>query len=47
MAGVPRIQQWRDVLWQNPSVVAVLQELQAAAQDWVDSKLQLTQQQQP
>jgi glutathione S-transferase len=45
-AGLPRIQQWREVLWQNPSVASVLQELQPAAQEWVDSKQQLTEQQQ-
>jgi glutathione S-transferase len=38
-AGVPRIRQWREVLWQNPSVLAVLRELQPAAQVWVDTKL--------
>jgi hypothetical protein len=37
------MQQWRDVLWQNPSVLKVLPELQPAAQEWVDLKLQLTQ----
>jgi hypothetical protein len=39
MAGLPRIRQWGEVPWQNPSVVAVLQELQPAAQEWMDSKL--------
>jgi glutathione S-transferase len=39
-AGQPRIAQWREVLWRDPSVAAVLQELQPAAQEWIDSKLQ-------
>jgi glutathione S-transferase len=38
-AGLPRIQQWKDVLWADASEAKVLRELQPAAREWVDSKL--------
>lgn len=38
-AGAPRVRAWREALWRDPAVAAVLDELRPAADEWLRSKM--------